>query len=123
MPFEKGHEKIGGRELGTPNRATAEFKEFWQEFFESEEYRQNLKQRLLDGKADHMERYAAELLYGRPKMEIAVDSSVTVVLNKPGQPAIVMSGPQNAPLAIDHQALESQGLPISELKDDDEVLQ
>ena len=99
MPFEKGREKTGGRELGTPNRATAEFKKFWQEFFESKEYRTSLKRRVLDGKADHMERYAAELLYGRPKMEIEIDSSLTVILNKPGQLPVVMPTPQDAPLA------------------------
>ena len=106
MPFEKGRGKTGGRELGTPNRATAEFKEFWQEFFESEEYRASLKRRVLDGKADHMERYAAELLYGRPKTEIAVDSGLTIVLNKPGQSPVVMSG---APMAIEHQPDDALG--------------
>ncbi len=82
MPFEKGREKTGGRQMGTPNQATAEFKEFWQQFFESEEYRENLKTRLLAGRADHMERYAAELLYGRPRQEIGIrgqDGTVIIV--------------------------------------------
>jgi hypothetical protein len=72
MPFETGREKTGGRQAGTPNRATAEFKEFWQEFFESDEYRTNLKERVLAGKADHMEKYAAELIHGRPRQEFDI---------------------------------------------------
>ena len=72
MPFEPGQPKTGGRREGTPNRATAEFKDFWQKFLASTEYRDSLKRRLLDGKADHMERYVAELLYGRPRQELDV---------------------------------------------------
>jgi hypothetical protein len=88
MPFETGREKTGGRKAGTPNRATAEFKEFWQEFFESEIYRDNLKERVLAGKADHMEKYAAELLHGRPRQELDItkNEGVRVYINRGGVP-------------------------------------
>ncbi|UVT20047.1 MAG: hypothetical protein H8K03_20085 [Nitrospira sp.] len=101
MPFEKGREKTGGRQMGTPNQATVEFKEFWQQFFESEEYRENLKTRLLAGKADHMERYAAELLYGRPRQEISVeDNALSITINR----GLVGDRPQNGPVLIEDQA-------------------
>ena len=96
MPFEPGQPKIGGRREGIPNRATAEFKGFWQQFLASTEYRDSLKRRMLDGKADHMERYVAELLYGRPRQEIDMnaDKSLTILVNRGGhlldvQPALV----------------------------------
>ncbi len=95
MLFEPGQPKTGGRREGTPNRATAEFKGFWQQFLSSTEYRDSLKRRMLDGKADHMERYVAELLHGRPRHEISVkgDQSLTVIVNRGGhavdvQPAL-----------------------------------
>jgi hypothetical protein len=95
MPFEPGQPKIGGRREGTLNRATAEFKGFWQQFLVSTEYRDSLKRRMLDGKADHMERYVAELLYGRPRQEIDMnaDKSLTIIVNRGGhvldvQPAL-----------------------------------
>jgi hypothetical protein len=91
MPFEPGQPKIGGRREGIPNRATAEFKGFWQQFLASTEYRDSLKRRMLDGKADHMERYVAELLYGRPRQEIDVhgDKSITVIVSRMGYAADV----------------------------------
>ncbi len=49
-PFEKGHKPLGGRKKGVPNNATLDFKEFWGKFFKSEDYRANLKGRLLAGK-------------------------------------------------------------------------
>jgi hypothetical protein len=99
MPFEMGREKSGGRQLGTPNRATAEFKEFWQAFFESEEYRMSLKARVLAGKADHMEKYAAELLHGRPRQELDITKSegIHVYINRDGNPIAIDALP-----AIEH---------------------
>ena len=75
MPFEPGQPKIGGRKEGTQNRATADFKAFWQQFVASAEYRNNLQRRILDGKADHMEKYVAELLHGRPRQEVDMTQS------------------------------------------------
>ena len=116
MPFEVGHEKQGGRQLGTPNRATTEFKEFWQQFFESYEYRENLKARLLAGKADHMERYTTELLYGKPKQDISVeDQSLTVVVNRCPH----HDHQHKPPVAIEHQPDETPGSSVSELNNDD----
>ncbi|UVT20111.1 MAG: hypothetical protein H8K03_20420 [Nitrospira sp.] len=102
MQFAKGREKTGGRQMGTPNRATVEFKEFWQEFFESEAYRESLKERVLEGKADHMERYAAELLYGRPRQEISMeDNSPRIFINR----MLVGERPQNDPTLTKGQSI------------------
>jgi len=92
MPFEPGQPKTGGRREGTPNRATAEFKGFWQQFLSSTEYRDSLKRRMLDGKADHMERYVAELLYGRPRQESEGDDE--------GHVTIIVQGRPQAPTVI-----------------------
>lgn len=69
-PFEKGHKPLGGRKKGVPNNATLEFKEFWGEFFKSEDYRVSLQSRIVRGEAQQMERYIAEMVYGKPKEQI-----------------------------------------------------
>ena len=91
MGFEVGREKTGGRKAGVPNRATAQFKTFWQTFLESAEYRENLKQRVLSGSAPHMEKYLAELLHGRPRQEADGSEGIQVViLPAQAQPKPVM---------------------------------
>ena len=59
---------------------------------------------MLDGKADHMERYVAELLYGRPRQEIDVkgDQSLTVIVNRGGH---VLDVP---PAITDQSTLEAE---------------
>ena len=84
MKFEPGRAKTGGRREGVANRATAEFKEFCQQFLESAEYRANLQGRILTGRADHMEKYMAELLHGRPKQELDMNKEgVTIIVEGP----------------------------------------
>jgi hypothetical protein len=105
MPFETGREKTGGRQAGTPNRATTDFKEFWQAFFESQEYRRNLKDRVLAGKADHMEKYAAELLHGRPRQELDItkNEGVRVFVHRGGVPIPVLPADSLPQLTDDSQ--------------------
>lgn len=70
--FEKGRKKTGGGQKGRSNKATKDFKEFWREFFEGEDYRENLKSRIMDGGANHMETYITQLLYGKPREQAVV---------------------------------------------------
>lgn len=67
MPFEKGHEKIGGRKQGTQNAATAEIREMI-----SEIVRGNIGQVKEDLKAmkpkDRVDAIAKLLPYIVPKM-------------------------------------------------------
>lgn len=69
MPLPDHFLKKGGpgRPRGLPNRATREFKELWASWLESDEYRENLKRRILLGRAPHMESYLAQLVFGKPK--------------------------------------------------------
>ncbi len=50
-----------------PNRATQEIKEFFRALFESEEYQDSLKKRILAGKAVPIESLGLQYLYGKPK--------------------------------------------------------
>lgn len=63
MPFKPGE---GGRPKGAKNRATNEFKAFWQKFYASKAYRVSAQERILAGKAPHLESYTLNALYGRP---------------------------------------------------------
>ena len=52
-----------------------EFKEaqvFWDRFFSSDHYRNNLMARILDGRAVHMETLLMQMTYGKPKETIAL---------------------------------------------------
>ncbi len=70
--FKKGQPRLpgSGRKKGMPNRATREIKEFFRALFESEEYQDGLKKRILAGKAMPIESLGFQYLYGRPKQVI-----------------------------------------------------
>ena len=53
---------------------------FWDEFFQSEEYRTNVKQRMLKGKAAHLEILLFHMVYGKPKETLALQSAGDGVL-------------------------------------------
>lgn len=84
MAFVKGMKRPAGagRKRGVPNKATLAFKEFWTEKLESEDYRNNLWQRITRGRAPHMEGYIAQLCIGKPtdKLEVSADNSVIEAL-------------------------------------------
>ena len=63
MPFKKGQ---GGRPKGAVNKVRIEEKEYWRDFFGSEVYRASACQRILEGKAPHMEKLLYEKVYGKP---------------------------------------------------------
>lgn len=67
MKFTKGHKKRGGRTKGTPNKKTVELNLLtrYQPFVDSQEYQDNVRARILRGKAPHMESYLAQRIHGR----------------------------------------------------------
>lgn len=60
---------------------------FWDQFFMSVDYRENLKQRILKGKAAHMEILLHHMVYGKPKETLALQApgDGTLILNIGGQ--------------------------------------
>ena len=61
-----------GRPKGSENKATKELKEFWGKWFKSKEYQVNAQQRILDGKAPHLEGYLMSKIHGKPTEHIEV---------------------------------------------------
>jgi len=47
---------------------------FWDRFFTSETYRENVKERILNGKAPHMEVLGHHMTYGKPKETLAFEA-------------------------------------------------
>ena len=70
--FKRGHKKSGGRKKGVPSIATREHKEFCKQFLESPEYRKSAMERMLEGKAPHLESLALGYAYGQPKRELEI---------------------------------------------------
>jgi hypothetical protein len=64
--FTDGHEGKGGRPKGSPNKATLEVRELARGLIEDPEYQTSLRQRLIAGKAPHMESLLWTHLYGKP---------------------------------------------------------
>jgi hypothetical protein len=78
-----------GRRKGVPNKATCELKEFWTEFFESAAYRENAKDRIMQGKAPQLESDLLAKVYGKPTDQLEV------------------SGPKGTTISVhDHFALQ-----------------
>jgi hypothetical protein len=67
---------LGGRPPGAINHATRSMKAIAQQFFESEEYRASMKQRILAGTAPALEVYLLQMLYGKPKEHVQLDVAV-----------------------------------------------
>ena len=70
MAFEAGHEKLGGRRAGTPNRVGREARELARRLLDYPEYWNSLKARLARGQAPRVEIHLWELAYGRPRVEL-----------------------------------------------------
>jgi hypothetical protein len=58
-----------GKPRGT-NKATREIKDFFRSFFDSREYRDSLKTRILKGKAMPIEQLGYYYVYGKPKERV-----------------------------------------------------
>ncbi len=61
-----------GRPKGRLNNATLEVRDFFRAFFASPQYRKNLAQRVLAGKANHMEILGHYYAFGKPKLALEV---------------------------------------------------
>jgi len=64
-----------------------ELRLFWDQFFMSADYRSNLKDRILKGKAAHMEILLHHIVYGKPKETLALQAAGdgVLILNIGGQ--------------------------------------
>lgn len=78
MPFQKGRKKTGGREKGTPNKASNEIRQFLADFFneykDSDRFKQDLA--ALEPR-ERMRVLVAILPYLTPKLQ-SVDADVNV---------------------------------------------
>ena len=70
MPFEAGHEKRGGRQVGTPNKVGREARELARRLLDDPQYLNSLKARLVQGQAPRVEIHLWELAYGKPRGEL-----------------------------------------------------
>ena len=62
---EKKGFKTGGRVKGVPNKATLELKAFTDALLAREDYLENVIARIMDGDADHIEKYLWEKRFGK----------------------------------------------------------
>jgi hypothetical protein len=76
--------RVGGSGGRVDRKTLEELREFWDKFFTSEEYRENLKQRILDGQAQNVEILFHHLCYGRPRETLDVhhqgDGQFTLII-------------------------------------------
>lgn len=82
-PFD-GSQAGPGRPKGSLNRATAEVKAFWAEFYGSTKYLKAAATRIQKGKAPHLEQYWLKRLFG--------EKSELEVTGPDGQPLRVFFG-------------------------------
>lgn len=78
MGFHKGKPKTGGRQTGTPNKATVEIKEFARSILEDPLYQKRLKDRVIQGKAPQIEVLLFHYAYGKPKEHFSVERDSTL---------------------------------------------
>jgi hypothetical protein len=72
--------KTGGRQKGTPDKATREIKAATSAFLSSPTYVASAKKRILKGEAPHLEALWHHYAFGKPKETVAVESQVRVPL-------------------------------------------
>lgn len=104
-PFVKGQPGGPGRTPGVPNKVTLEQKEFTREFLMSDEYRSNLKSRVLAGEAQALEIRLHDQAFGKPKETTAIEGGG-------GGFNIVLMGPVRDPLAEPGEEGVGGGRPV-----------
>jgi len=90
----------GGRPPGALNKATAEMKQFVQEFLSDESYRLNVRARILAGEAQGLEILLYHYAYGRPKETIKLEGE------QQRQFLIVLPGYRTDPLAVEAEPVD-----------------
>ena len=66
MAFEPGHQKVGGRGQGVPNKATTLVRELARRLVQDPKYLESLRRRLRRGEAGSMEPMLWNHAHGRP---------------------------------------------------------
>jgi hypothetical protein len=100
-----------GKKKGTTNRATREIKHFFRSFFDSPEYRDSLKTRILKGKAMPIEQLGYYYVYGKPKERVQLLEAEEEALTR--DDLIVALTARFARLANAH--IREQGAPQDQL--------
>lgn len=70
MRFEVGHQKLGGRRKSTLNKTSIEVRELAREFVADPAYRRSLRQRVIQGRAQHIETLLWHYAFGKPKEQV-----------------------------------------------------
>ena len=73
--------KTGGRQSGTPNKATGEIRDVARLLLDDPEYRRNLQSRLNEGRAGAIETLLFHYAFGKPKetVEHAGEQQLTII--------------------------------------------
>lgn len=75
--FKKGDGRPRGRRpKGSKNKVRKELTLFFKEFYESPSYRENLKQRIKQGEANHLETLGYHYTYGKPPEKVYLGGHV-----------------------------------------------
>ncbi len=79
MGFKAGHQKLGGRGKSTPNKTTVEVRRLAREFLEDPAYRRSLRQRLIQGRAQHLETLLWHYAFGKPREQVEKGDTPTAI--------------------------------------------
>jgi len=76
--FEVGHKKMGGRQKGTPNKATVSWKQFVTDICEDPAVQKSTKESILNGRTDLVFK-AAEHAFGKPTETVKVQGEFRMI--------------------------------------------
>ncbi len=76
--FKKGE---GGRPKGAINKVTKAHKEWAHDLLTSEEWRKSARQRIVEGKAPHLETLILQQVTGKPKDVVEVNTPRPVLID------------------------------------------
>jgi hypothetical protein len=77
--FQAGHEKVGGRKKGTPNRATVAWKTFVTELCEDREVQKATRDSIVVKGKTELVFKAAEHAHGKPKETYEVNAVLKMI--------------------------------------------